>query len=362
MISMVQILKTAVRENASDIHITPGVPPILRVKGEIVKLNVEPLAIQQTTDLCYSIITDNQKKKFETEKDLDFSFSIGNTSRFRGHIYYQKRSVCGAFRQIPIQIPNLSDLGLPPILGELGKKPYGLILVTGPTGSGKTTSLAAMLNEINKTRKAHILTIEDPIEFIYEHDKCIVNQREVGFDSLDFHSTLKASLRMDPDICLLGELRDEETIRTALHIAETGHLTFGTLHTNNAFQTIDRLTGVFTSGERGIIQSQLSQVLQGIISQRLLPSVEQNRVAAVEVLLFPPSVRNLVKEGKQNQIYSIMQTQSALGMITMNHSLVKLLSKGLISEEIALSMSYEVSELKHMIEKLKKNRSFKKAM
>ncbi len=355
MISMIQILKTAIREEASDIHITSGAPPALRVKGQIVHLNVEPLTHKHSKELCYSVITDEQKRNFENEKDIDFSFAIGESARFRGHLYYQKKTVAGCFRRIPMVIPNVEDIGLPPVLSDLSKKPYGLVLVTGPTGSGKTTTLAAMINEINKTRKSHILTIEDPIEFIYSHEKCIVNQREVGFDSVDFHTSLRAALRVDPDICLLGEMRDKETVETALHVAETGHLTFGTLHTNNTFQSIDRLTGVFEGDERKLIQSQLSQVLQGIVSQRLLPTIDgTKRVPAVEVLLFPPSVRNLIKEGKVNQIYSIMQTQRASGMITMNQSLYELVAKGLVSEDIALASSYEPNELTQLLSKLKK--------
>lgn len=355
MISMIQVLKTAIREGASDVHITSGVPPSLRVRGQIVHLNVASLTHKQSKELCYSVITDEQKRNFENDKDIDFGFSIDDSARFRGHLYYQKKTVAGCFRQIPVVIPELSDVGLPPILSELSKKPYGLVLVTGPTGSGKTTTLASMLNEINKTKRGHILTIEDPIEFIYSHQKCIVNQREVGFDAPDFHKSLRAALRLDPDICLLGEMRDKETVETALHVAETGHLTFGTLHTNNTFQTVDRLTGVFDGEERSMVQSQLSQVLQGIVSQRLLPTVDgTGRVPAVEVLLFPPAIRNLIKEGKQNQIYSIMQTQRASGMITLNQSLVELVAKGLITEEMALLTSYETGELSNMLTKVKK--------
>ena len=313
MVSMIQILKTAIREGASDIHITSGAPPSLRVHGEIIHLNVDPLTSRQSRELCYAVITDEQKRKVENEKDVDFSFSIDESARFRGHIYFQKKTIAGCFRQIPTVIPTIEEIGLPPILSELSNKPYGLVLVTGPTGSGKTTTLAAMVNEINNKRRGHILTIEDPIEFIYSHKKCIVNQREIGFDAVDFHQSLRAALRLDPDICLLGEMRDKETVETALHVAETGHLTFGTLHTNNTCQAIDRLTGVFSGDERQMIQSQVSQVLQGIISQRLLPTIDgSSRVPAVEVLLFPPSIRNMVKEGKQNQMYSIMQTQKSL--------------------------------------------------
>ncbi len=361
MISMIQVLKTAVQQSASDIHITPGVPPMLRVCGEMIHLNVDPLTSEQSKELCYSIITDRQKTIVENTKDLDFSFAIEKSSRFRGHIYYQKQTIAGCFRQIPLVIPNINEIGLPPILSELSRKPYGLVLVTGPTGSGKTTSLAAMLNEINNNKKGHILTIEDPIEFIYSHKKCIVNQREIGFDSPDFQSSLKAALRLDPDVCLLGEMRDKETIETALHIAETGHLTFGTLHTNNAYQAIDRLAGVFGGNTRQMILAQLSQVLQGVVCQKLVPTMDgKARVPAVEVLLFPPAIRNLIKEGKQNQMYSIMQTQRALGMITLNQSLVELVDKGLITESVALANSYEPNELMQLLSKIKKS-SFKKS-
>ena len=353
---MIQILKTAIREGASDIHVTTGAPPALRVNGEIIHLNVDPLSSERSRELCYSVITDEQKQKVENEKDLDFSFSFDDKSRFRGHIYFQKKTIAGCFRQIPTVIPTLEEIGMPPILSELSAKPYGLVLVTGPTGSGKTTTLAAMINEINNKKKGHILTIEDPIEFIYSHNKCIINQREIGFDTIDFHQSLRAALRLDPDICLLGEMRDKETIETALHVAETGHLTFGTLHTNNTCQAIDRLTGVFSGDERNMIQSQISQVLQGIVSQRLLPTVDgSSRVPALEVLLFPPAIRNLVKEGKQNQMYSIMQTQKSLGMITLNQSLVSLVMRGLITEDVALSTSYDRGEFTNMLSREKKS-------
>ncbi|MDE0119790.1 MAG: type IV pilus twitching motility protein PilT [Bdellovibrionales bacterium] len=356
MISMIQILKTAIREGASDIHITTGAPPSLRVRGEIIHLNVDPLTSQQSRELCYSVITDEQKQKVENEKDVDFSFSFDDESRFRGHIYFQKKTIAGCFRQIPTVIPTIEEIGMPPILSELSTKPYGLVLVTGPTGSGKTTTLAAMINEINNKRRGHILTIEDPIEFIYSHKKCIINQREIGFDTVDFHQSLRAALRLDPDICLLGEMRDKETVETALHVAETGHLTFGTLHTNNTCQAIDRLTGVFSGDERQMIQTQISQVLQGIVAQRLLPTVDgSSRVPAVEVLLFPPAIRNLVKEGKQNQMYSIMQTQKALGMITLNQSLVSLVMRGIITEDVALSTSYDTGEFVNMLSQAKRS-------
>ncbi len=356
-ISLVQILKTAVRELASDIHITPGTAPGLRVNGEIIRLNVDPLTVQQSKELCYSIITDEQKAHFESHKDLDFSFGIEKYGRFRGHLYHQKQTVAGSFRHIPTHIPKLSDIGLPPVLHELSKKPYGLILITGPTGSGKSTTLASIINEINKTRKCHIITIEDPIEFVYPHEKAIVNQREVGLDVESFAMSLKAALRMDPDVCLLGEMRDRETIENALQIAETGHLAFGTLHTNSACSAIERLTGVFSGEERKLVQYQLSSVLQGIMCQSLLPTADgKGRVPAVEVLLFPPSVRNLIREGKQNQIYSIMQTQRTSGFITMNQSLFELLKSGLITEDAAFNVSGDHAELDEMLTRKKGGR------
>ncbi len=347
---MVQILKAATREKASDIHITPKVPPVLRVGGQLVKLDVEPLNYKQCKELCYSVITDEQKGIFEAQKDLDFSFAIGQSSRFRGHLFYQQQSVAGVFRQIPVEIPDIQKIGLPPIVMELVKKPYGLILVAGSTGSGKSTTLAAVINQINKTRKCHIVTMEDPIEFIYYPDKSIINQREIGKDVTDFNESMKSVLRMDPDVCLLGEMRDQNTISTALKVAETGHLTFGTVHTNTAYQGIERLTSVFSGVERMLVQNQLSMVLQGIICQKLLPTVNRNaRVPAVEILLFPQSVRHLIKEGQLNQIYSIMQTHKSIGMLTMNQSLCNLFVKGLISEDTAYMASGDTKELENLI-------------
>ena len=294
----------------------------------------------------------NKKGIFEIKRDLDFSFSVGEHSRFRAHLFYQKESVSGVFRQIPVAVPDIKNIGVPPILMELTKKPYGLVLVAGSTGSGKSTTLAAMINEINKTRKCHIVTMEDPIEFIYPHAQGIVNQREIGKDVKDFNESMKAVLRMDPDVCLLGEMRDKSTIETALKIAETGHLTFGTIHTNTSYHGIERLTGVFSDVERLLIQNQLGMVLQGIICQKLLPTVDgKGRVPAVEVLLFPQSIRHLVKEGKVGQIYSLMQTNKAMGMITMNQSLCDLCIKGIISEQIALSSSSNKEELINLLQR-----------
>ena len=349
---MLQILKTASREVASDIHIVSGSPPLLRINGEMVRLNVEPLTDRQSKELCYSLITDHQKAEFESKKDLDFGFTIEKTNRYRAHIFYAKGAVGGVFRQITVDIPNIKDVNLPPIVMDLTKLPFGLVLVTGPIGSGKSTTLASVIDAINAEKKCHIVTVEDPIEYVYVNKKSIVTQREIQSDIIDFHTFLESVVRMDCDVSLVGEMRDKKTVEAALKLAETGQLTFGTLHTNNAFKTIDRLCGMFSGDERLLVQSQLSSVMQAVVSQRLLPTVDgKGRVPAVEVLLFPSSVRNLVKEGKINQIYNIMQTQSNMGMITMNQSLFNLYKKGLISEETALLTSYERAGLKALIEK-----------
>ena len=354
MISIIQILQMAIKEKASDVHIVAGNPPILRVNGKVVRLNMDPLTLEQSKNLCYSLISSKQKGEFESKKDLDFSFAVDESARFRGHLFYQKRSIGGSFRQIPVSIPNIKQIGLPPSISEISKKPFGLVLVTGPTGSGKSTSLAAMLNEINMNRRCHILTIEDPIEYAYASNKALVTQREIGLDVLNFHQSLRAALRMDPDVILIGELRDKETIKIALEVAETGHLTFGTVHTNNAFVAVERILGAFSGDEKAMIRTQLSQVLEGIINQRLLPTVDQSRrVVAVEILQITVAIRNLIKEGKNNQIYSIMQTDKASGMLTMNQSLMKLLQHKLISEEVAFGVSYEIKELQQLIRKWK---------
>ena len=352
--SIMEILQMATKENASDVHIVAGNPPIMRVHGRLVRLNIDPLTLNQSKELCYSLISDEQKSRFEKEKDLDFSFAIDDIARFRGHLFYQKRSIGGSFRQIPSSIPNIRDIGLPSALLEIAKKPFGLVLVTGPTGSGKSTSLAAMLNEINAKRSCHILTIEDPIEYAYTSNKAMVTQREIGLDVKDFHQSLRAALRMDPDVILIGELRDTETIKIALEVAETGHLTFGTVHTNNAFLAVERILGSFGGDEKTMIRTQLSQVLEGIISQRLLPSSDMSkRVAAVEILQMTTAIRHLIREGKNNQIYSMMQTDKASGMLTMNQSLLMLLQKRLISEDVAFKTSYEQKELQQLIRKWK---------
>ena len=355
MISMLQILKTASRELASDIHIMSGSPPLLRINGEMIRLNVEPLTDRRSKELCYSLITDQQKGVFESNKDLDFGFTFEKTNRYRGHLFYTKSSVGGVFRQITADIPNVADIHLPPGILELTKLPFGLVLVTGPTGSGKSTTLASIIDAINADKKCHIVTIEDPIEYIYINKKSVVTQREIKSDTMDFHTFLESVVRMDCDVCLIGEMRDKKTVEAALKLAETGHLTFGTLHTNNAIKTIDRLCGMFSGSERSLIQNQLSSVLQAVISQRLLPTVDgKGRVPAVELLLFPSSIKNLIKEGKINQIYSIMQTQSNIGMITLNQSLFSLYKKGIISEETALLTSYDRAGLQALIEKLPK--------
>ena len=352
---MLQILKTASREAASDIHIMSGSPPLLRINGELVRLNVEPLTDRQSKELCYSLITDQQKGQFESQKDLDFGFTIEKTSRYRGHLFYTKSAVGGIFRQITTDIPNITDINLPLGVLDLIKLPFGLVLVTGPTGSGKSTTLASIMDAINAEKKYHIVTVEDPIEYVYINKQSVVTQREIQSDTRDFHTFLESVVRMDCNVCLIGEMRDKKTVEAALKLAETGHLTFGTLHTNNAFKTIDRLCGMFNGNERLLIQNQLSSVMQAVVSQRLLPTVDgKGRVPAVELLLFPAAIRNLVKEGKINQIYSIMQTQSNIGIITLNQSLFNLYKKGLISEETALLTSYDRSGLKTLMDKLPK--------
>ena len=352
MISIVQILSTAVREKASDVHITPHNPPYLRVNGKVIPLNTQALTHQQSRELCYSVLTSEQKGVFEAKKDLDFSFAVDKLGRFRGHLFYNKQKVSGAFRHIQSAIPKISDLGLPRVLYEVINKPHGLVLVTGPTGSGKSTTLASLINEINLKKNHHIITIEDPIEYVFHSAKSIITQREIGTDVVDFHESLRALLRMDPDVCMVGELRDKETIKAALQVAETGHLVFGTLHANTTSTAVDRLTGVFGGDEKALIQTQLSSVLQAVVAQRLLPLKNgKGRVPALEILLFNPAVRNLVKEGKLHQIYSIIQTNAGLGMQTMNQSLQKLVQSGFVSEEAAYSISSNASELDHLLKK-----------
>lgn len=339
---------------ASDLHISTGTPPRVRVDGKLRVMDHPPLSAADTKALCYSILTDAQKHRFEEHNELDLSFGIKGLSRFRANIFMQRGAVAGAFRTIPFQIRTFGELGLPDIVNELVKKPRGLILVTGPTGSGKSTTLAAMIDRINDERHEHIITVEDPIEYLHNHKKCLINQREVNADTLSFKAALKYVLRQDPDVVLIGEMRDLETIEAALTVSETGHLTLATLHTNSAVQTINRIIDVFPAHQQEQIRVQLSFVLEGILSQQLLPRKSGNgRVMSVEILVPNPAIRNLIREDKVHQIYSQMQTgQSKSGMQTMNQSLFDLYTKGLISYEEAMGRSMIPEELITMIQRV----------
>ncbi len=345
-----ELLKVVVENGASDLHLTAGAPPMLRIDGKLVPVRHPPLTPSETKDLCYSILTDAQKHRLEENWELDFSFGIEELGRFRGNIYTQRGAMSGAFRLLPIKIRNLQELGLPPIASELLRKPRGLILVTGPTGSGKTTTLAAMVDQINDERHEHIVTIEDPIEYIFSHKNCIVNQREVGSDTKSFNNALRSVLREDPDVILIGEMRDLETIKVALILSETGHLTLATLHTNTAVQTINRVIDVFPPHEQSQIRAQLSFVLEGIFCQTLIPKIGGGRVLGVEVLVPNPAVRNLIREDKVHQIYSQQQIgQEKWKMQTLNQSLVDLYLRNLITYEDAMGKTQEPDELKRVL-------------
>jgi twitching motility protein PilT len=346
-----EVLSKMVEARASDVHLTPGSPPVLRVRGQIMPMEDYPeLTPQQTRDVVYSILNDDQRKRFENQKALDFAYAIPGVARFRVNTYFQRGAISAALRHTPDQIPALDELGLPPIIREFTKKPRGFVLVTGPTGSGKSTTLASMVDIINKEREEHILTIEDPIEFLHSHQKCIVNQREIGSDALDFAGALRSALRQDPDVILVGEMRDLETISTALTAAETGHLVFATLHTQSASQTVDRVIDVFPPHQQGQVRMQLSVALQGIVTQQLLPTADgSGRVVATEVLVPTPAIRNLIREGKTHQIYSAIQTSGAVGMQTMDSDLASLVRQGKINRALAEQRAGIPEELKRLL-------------
>lgn len=351
MLNLHQLLKILVESNGSDLHITTNTPPQIRVDGQMTPLDFPPLNQVETKQLCYSVLTDAQKHKFEEENELDLSFGVKGLSRFRGNIFIQRGAVAGVFRVIPYKILTFEELNLPPIVSELAAKPRGLILVTGPTGSGKSTTLASIIDYINLNRHEHIVTIEDPIEYLHPHKGCLVNQREVGADTKSFKSALKYILRQDPDVVLVGELRDLETIEAALTLSETGHLCLATLHTNSCAQTINRIVDVFPPYQQTQIRAQLSFVLEGVMSQALMPKLNsKGRVMALEIMVPNPAIRNLIREDKVHQIYSQMQIgQDKFGMQTMNQSLYSLFQKRLISLEVALGRSSDPEELKQMI-------------
>jgi twitching motility protein PilT len=350
-VSLQALLKAMTDKGASDLHVTAGSPPRLRIDNELVRLQTEPLTPVDTKTLCYSVMNDAQKLRFEEDLEIDFSFGIRGMARFRANVYLQQACVAGAFRIVPYQIIPLEDLGLPAVVTELCDKPRGLVLVTGPTGSGKSTTLASMIDRINTRTRGHIVTIEDPIEFQHQHKNCLINQREIGRDSQSFKRALKYILRQDPDVVLIGEMRDLETVEAALTIAETGHLAFGTLHTNNAVQSINRIVDVFPASAQAQVRAVLSFVLEGVVTQMLIPKASgSGRALAAEVMVPNPAIRNLIREDKLHQIYSQMQIgQSKFGMQTMNQSLVDLYMRKVITLEECIGHSSEIDELKTMI-------------
>lgn len=346
------LLKALIDQGGSDLHLSCDSPPRLRIDGNLLPLDLPPLDGTSTKSLCYSILNDDQKKEFERVKEIDLAFSVKNMARFRANLFIQRNSVAGVFRVIPFKVYTLEELGLPPIMKTLCNLPRGLILVTGPTGSGKSTTLASMINHINEFRKDHIITIEDPIEFLHTNKGCLVNQREVGQDTSSFARALKSVLREDPDVILVGELRDLETISAALTAAETGHLVFATLHTNSSISTLNRIIDVFPAHQQLQVRSQIALSLMAILSQTLLPATTEGRVLAMEILIPNKAVRNLIREDKLHQIYSIMQSgQDDSGMQTLNQSIVSLIDRRLITVEVGLEKSTEPDELRAILEK-----------
>ena len=352
MVGLLELLQKVVDVHGSDLHITTRTPPQIRVHGHLERLDLPDLTPAETKQLAYSVLTDAQKKRFEETLELDFSFGVEGMARFRCNLFHQRGAVGAVYRLIPDTISTFQELGLPAVMATLAEKPRGLILVTGPTGSGKSTTLAAMIDKINKERHDHILTIEDPIEFVHQHQGCLVNQREVHEDTRSFSQALRAALREDPDIVLIGEMRDLETIEAALQIAETGHLTFATLHTNSAAQTINRIIDIFPSAQQGQVRTQLSLVLEAIVCQSLCPKIGGGRVPSLEIMIPTPAIRNLIRDDKVHQIYSAMQTgQEKLGMQTANQSLASLYQKKLITLESAMEKSSNRDELQEMIKR-----------
>ena len=350
-VALSELLRKMIEHGGSDLHITTNSAPMVRVHGVLRALEYAELTPAETKQLAYSVLTDAQKHRFEETLELDFSFGIKGLSRFRANIFNQRGAVGAVFRSIPYEIRSFEELGLPPVIDKLCEKPRGLILVTGPTGSGKTTTLAAMVDKVNRDRHEHIITVEDPIEYLHAHKGCIVNQREVHADTHNFANALRAALRQDPDVVLIGEMRDLETTETALRIAETGHLTFATLHTNSAASSINRIIDIFPSGQQAQIRTQLSMVLEGIVTQALLPKANgQGRAMAMEVLVPNAAIRNLIREDKIHQVYSMMQTgQDKFGMQTFNQSLASLYLKKQVTLEMAMARSSNADELQDLI-------------
>jgi len=344
------ILVTVVERGASDLHLTPGVPPMLRVRGSLTPIDGLPrLTPTDTREIVYSILNNSQRQQLETYNQLDFSYSVPGKGRFRVNAYHQRGSVSAAFRLIPSKTVPIEQLGLPPVIRDFARKPRGLVLVTGPTGSGKSTTLASLLDLANRSRKDHIMTVEDPIEFLHRHQNCLVNQREVGEDTHSFQNALKHVLRQDPDIILVGEMRDLETISVALTAAETGHLVFATLHTQDAAQTIDRVIDVFPPSQQQQVRVQLAGAIQGVVCQQLVKTADgKGRVCAVEVMVATPAIRNLIREGKTHQIYSAMQAGAKFGMQTMDQHLADLVKKGRITYETGMEKCHHVEDFNRL--------------
>src|SRR5262245_4707947 len=351
--SVDDLLEQVVVRGASDLHVTVGSEPVVRVNGSLERLaDFARLTPDDTQRMLYRILSTEQQKIFENKRQIDISYSIPGLARFRVNVYFQRESLGAAFRLIPAELKTLEQLGLPPVLKEFTTKPRGLVLVTGPTGSGKSTTLAAVIDEINRTRDDHIMTIEDPIEFLHRHKRCIVNQREIGPDAVSFAEALRGALRQDPDVILLGEMRDLETIGTALTAAETGHLVFATLHTQDAPSTIDRLIDVFPAAQQEQIRVQLAATIQGVVTQTLLPTVDgKGRVAALEILLPDDAVRNLIRQAKVEQIYSVMQTNTGRGMQTLEQALVDLVTRGIVTQDVAMARSSRPDQLLGLLQR-----------
>ncbi len=349
-VTMKQLLEEMVQRNSTDLHLTTGAPPMYRIDGDLVPTNYEIMTPELIQNLIYSVLNDQQKKKFEMEWELDFSFGIAGLSRFRGNCFQQRGSAAAAIRTIPFEIRGFKELGIPLIVQELAARPKGMILCTGPTGSGKSTTLAALIDKVDSERRCHIVTVEDPIEYLFRHKKAIINQRQVGSDTKSFANALKYVLREDPDVVMVGEMRDPETIGTTLTIAETGHLTLATLHTNSAAESIHRIIDVFPPHQQGQVRSQLAFVVEGVITQQLLPKIGGGRVLAAEVMIATPAIRALIRDEKEHQIYSTIQAGSKYGMLTMNQSLYDLYAKRTITLETAFDYTPNVEEFEHMVE------------